>query len=157
MHIHIIDSNLKILELTLDTNLCFNLAMRKSSRLITHFYEERLSAVGLKSGQFSILRAVHLLKETSNKQLQSVLVLDQTTLSRNLKPLIRDGYLKLCEDDEDRRIKNISLTPSGQTLYKKTLPIWQKAQKDLLEKIGNSEAEKILSLSNSFIKALSEV
>ncbi len=77
----------------MDNNLCFNLAMRKSSRLITQFYQERLSKIDLKIGQFSILRAVKFKKETSNKELQSILVLDQTTLTRNLKPLIRDGYL----------------------------------------------------------------
>ena len=79
----------------MDNHHCFQLAIRKSSRLITQFYQERLSGVGLKVGQFSILRAVNFRKQTSNKELQTILELDQTTLTRNLKPLIRDGYLTL--------------------------------------------------------------
>jgi len=128
--------------------------MRKSSRLITQFYEDRLSAVGLKSGQFSILRAVSYLKQTSNKELQRVLVLEQTTLSRNLKPLFRDGYLKLSADSNDARIKLISLTTTGKALYDMAEPIWQKAQNDLEEKLGSEELKNILALADSFVKAL---
>jgi DNA-binding MarR family transcriptional regulator len=128
--------------------------MRKSSRLITQFYEDRLSAVGLKSGQFSILKAVNFLKQTSNKELQGILVIDQTTLSRNLKPLFRDGYLQLSPDSNDARIKLISLTTQGQNLYEKADPIWQKAQKDLEKKLGTEEVKNILTLADSFVKAL---
>jgi DNA-binding MarR family transcriptional regulator len=133
---------------------CFNLAMRKSSRLITQFYQERLSKTGLKVGQFSILRAVKICKETSNKELQSILVLDQTTLSRNLKPLIRDGYLKLSAHSEDGRQKIISLSPAGLALYEETLPIWKAAQDELQQKIGKTETDNILALTNIFVKAL---
>ncbi|WP_202944300.1 MarR family winged helix-turn-helix transcriptional regulator [Colwellia psychrerythraea] len=128
--------------------------MRKSSRLITQFYEDRLSAVGLKSGQFSILKAVSFLKQTSNKELQGILVLDQTTLSRNLKPLFRDGYLKLSPDSNDARVKLISLTTQGQALYEKADPLWQKAQDDLEKKLGSEEVKNILTLADSFVKAL---
>ncbi len=128
--------------------------MRKSSRLITQFYEDRLSAVGLKSGQFSILKAVSFLKQTSNKELQGILVLDQTTLSRNLKPLFRDGYLKLSPDSNDARVKLISLTTQGKALYEKADPLWQKAQDDLEKKLGSEEVKNILTLADSFVKAL---
>lgn len=128
--------------------------MRKSNRLITQFYEDRLSVVGLKSGQFSILRAVSFLKLTSNKELQGILVIDQTTLSRNLKPLFRDGYLKLSSDSSDARIKLISLTTTGEALYEKAEPLWQKAQKDLEQKLGSEEVQNILTLANSLVKAL---
>jgi DNA-binding MarR family transcriptional regulator len=139
----------------LDTKHCFNLAMRKSSRLITQFYEERLAPLALKVGQFSILRAVHVLKKTNNKELQSVLVIDQTTLSRNLKPLIRDGYLNLSADPSDQRIKKISLSTDGEALYQQALPLWRGAQQDLCKKLGEEDAMKILSLSDAFVKALS--
>lgn len=128
--------------------------MRKSSRLITQFYEERLSSVGLKAGQFSILRAVHFCKETSNKELQKILVLEQTTLTRNLKPLLRDGFLHLSVDPKDKRVKRITLSSSGKKLYKKALPVWKGAQKELHHKLGKNETVKILSLSKSFVDKL---
>jgi DNA-binding MarR family transcriptional regulator len=105
----------------MNIDYCFNLAMRKSSRLITQLYEERLKPVGLKVGQFSILRAVFFSKETTNKKLQDILVLDQTTLTRNLKPLFRDKYLQTSSDSIDGRLKIISLTPSGKDLYQQVV------------------------------------
>jgi len=130
--------------------------MRKSSRLLTQFYEDRLSEVGLKSGQLSILKAVHFKKQTSNKELQGILIIDQSTLSRNLKPLLRDGYLLLSADPEDARVKLISLTPQGQILHDRAAPIWKKAQKDLENKLGESEVKNILALSDVLVKALAD-
>jgi len=139
----------------MNTDFCFNLAMRKSSRLITQFYEERLKLVGLKVGQFSILRAVFFQKETTNRELQNILVLDQTTLTRNLKPLFRDGYLQTTSDPNDGRLKTIRLTQSGRDLYEQALPIWQQAQQDILNKLGEEKAKQIHELANTFIKGLS--
>jgi DNA-binding MarR family transcriptional regulator len=139
----------------MNTDFCFNLAMRKSSRLITHFYEEKLKSVGLKVGQFSILRAVTFLQETTNKELQNILVLDQTTLTRNLKPLFRDGYLKTAADPNDRRLKTITLTDNGKVLYQEALPLWQQAQKDIVNKLGEDQTIKIQELADKFVKAFS--
>jgi len=129
--------------------------MRKSSRLITQFYEERLKCVELKVGQFSILRAVSFQKETTNKELQNILVLEQTTLTRNLKPLFRDGYLQISLDPNDGRLKTISLTQSGRDLYEQALPIWQQAQQDILSKLGEEKAKQIHELADLFVKVLS--
>ena len=138
----------------MQTDYCFNLAMRKSSRLMTQFYNERLSTLGLKVGQFSILRAVDVRKQTTNKELQGILVSDQTTLTRNLKPLFRDELLRLTTNPADGRVKLISLTPKGRALYKKALPVWKSTQKDISKMLGEAEAGKILSLSDSIVKTL---
>ena len=155
MHMHILTLIITLnVENPMHNGDCFNLAMRKSSRLITQFYQGHLSKTGLKVGQFSILRAVKLCKETSNKELQWILVLDQTTLSRNLKPLIRDGYLKLSAHSEDGRQKIISLSPAGIALYEEALPIWKAAQVELQQKVGIAETDNIMALANVFVKAL---
>ena len=138
----------------MNTDYCFNLAMRKSSRLITQFYEERLKSVGLKVGQFSILRAVAFKNETTNKELQNILVLDQTTLTRNLKPLFRDNYLQVSPDPHDGRLKTIRLTTDGKNLYAQALPIWQQAQQDIVTKLGENKAQQIHELAAQFVKVL---
>ena len=137
--------------------LCFNLAMRKSARQITRLYEARLAETGLKVGQFSLLRAIYLMKETTNKELQDILALDQTTLSRNLKPLIRDGFLTLKTDLNDQRIKRLSLSKQGNALYKQALPLWRSAQKEVHDRLGDIDTANILSLSNAFKNTLSSI
>jgi DNA-binding MarR family transcriptional regulator len=136
---------------------CFNFAMRKSTRVITHFYEERLSQVGLKVGQFSVLRAVHFLKQTTSKELQRGLILDQTTLSRSFKPLIRDGLLLVSTDEKDKRSKLIQLSKKGLKLYQRALPIWKQAQDQLEEKLGGKDVKQIVKLSESIVKKLANI
>ncbi|MCU7844244.1 MAG: MarR family winged helix-turn-helix transcriptional regulator [Candidatus Thiodiazotropha sp. (ex Monitilora ramsayi)] len=140
----------------MENDICFNLAMRKSTRLITQFYERRFKAVDLKVGQFSILRATYLHRETTNKDLQGLLVLDQTTLSRNLKPLLRDGYLQIKPNVNDSRIKVISLTKAGKSLYKKALPIWAQAQEDVIQRLGVNNAKDVLNIADVFLDAFSD-
>lgn len=142
------------LERIMGKDSCFNLALRKSNRLITQLYEDRLSTVGLKAGQFSILRATHFQGETTNRDLQEILVINQTTLSRNLKPLLRDEYLKLQADPDDGRIKRISLTSKGKALYAEALPCWEKAQEDIVSKLGEAGAQNILDLTADIVNTL---
>jgi DNA-binding MarR family transcriptional regulator len=139
----------------MENNICFNLAIRKQSRLITKMYEEKLSNVGLKSGQFSLLRAITLKKVTNNRELQDLLAMEQTTLTRNLKPLERDGYVIISIDEKDKRVKKISLSASGIKLYEKALPLWKGAQSELIKKIGQDEANSIVTMSRLFVSALS--
>ncbi|MBL4659090.1 MAG: winged helix-turn-helix transcriptional regulator [Alcanivoracaceae bacterium] len=134
---------------------CYNLAMRKTCRLINQFYEDRLAAVGLKVGQFSLLRAIHYCQKTTNKDLQRILVLDQTTLSRNLKPLFRDELLTLSLDADDKRVKIIALSAKGKKLYSQALPLWNKTQEELQQRIGEKDSMKILGLSKVIVKKLS--
>jgi DNA-binding MarR family transcriptional regulator len=156
MHIHIIILEL-LEEYIMETEYCYNLAMRKATRLINQLYQERFTTLGLKVGQFSIIRAVHHLKETTNSQLQGVLVLDQTTLSRNLKPLVRDGILQLRADANDQRVKKVSLSAEGQALYQQALPLWQAAQAEFKAKLGEQKAKQLLSLSDSVINATTSI
>lgn len=135
---------------------CFNLAIRKAARVITQFYEGRFAEVGLKVGQFSILRVTHFRKVTNSKELQQFLVIDQTTLSRNLKPLLRDGLLEQSTAEGDLRIKNISLTSKGKKLYKEALPIWQETQQAVKDMFGEIESDQILSNSDLLVKTLSK-
>lgn len=138
----------------MNTDYCFNLAMRKSSRLITQFYEDRLKPAQLKVGQFSILRAVFFEEETTNKALQDILVLDQTTLTRSLKPLFRDEFIQAKVNPSDSRQKLISLTQAGKDLYLFALPLWQKAQKDIVDKLGEEQASQIHEIAEKFVKVL---
>ncbi len=148
MYMHI----LSLMEQHFD--MCYNLALRKTCRLINLFYEDRLASANLKVGQFSILRAVFITKQTSNKELQKLLILNQTTLSRNLKPLIRDGLLTLTTDSEDKRIKIISLSKQGIKKYHRAFPLWLQAQNDLSNKIGTKESKNIINFSEMIINEL---
>ena len=129
---------------------CMNLSYRKATRVITQIYDRELAEVGLKCGQFSILRAVREMRQTTNAELQELLVLEQTTLTRGLKPLIRDGYIKI-EPGLDRREKLLSLTAQGKDLYNRADKKWQQAQDAVIRKLGRKTSARILDMNQVLV------
>jgi DNA-binding MarR family transcriptional regulator len=129
---------------------CVNLSYRKASRVISQIYDRELAEVGLKCTQFSILRAVREMQQTTNAQLQELLVLEQTTLTRGLKPLIRDGFIKM-QPGMDKREKLLSLTWEGRQLYRKADKKWQQAQDMVIGKLGRKIAKQMLEMNKALI------
>jgi len=121
--------------------VCFNL--RKSSRAVTQFYDEALHASGLRGTQFTLLAFLYNAGVTSISLLSNALVMDRTTLSRNLKPLEKKKFITI-KAGKDRRMKTIHLTKSGRNKLLKTFPLWQKAQSYIIQEIGQERWENIL-------------
>ena len=69
--------------------------------------------------------------------LDSLLSLDSTTLSRSLQPLVDAGWVK-SERGEDRRERHLRLTASGERKYQDALPAWRRAQNQLTKTIGRN-------------------
>jgi DNA-binding MarR family transcriptional regulator len=121
---------------------CFNL--RKASRVVTQHFDEILKPSGLLITQFTILVAIAMAKSGTINELAEILVMDRTTLTRNLKPLEREGWLT-SEHCQDRRTRVISLTPSGETALAKALPLWKQAQTSVEEVLGQQRWNALLS------------
>jgi len=129
---------------------CINLSYRKANRVISQIYDRELAEVGLKCGQFSILRAVREMRQTTNTELQELLVLEQTTLTRGLKPLVRDGYIKSAPG-LDKREKLLSLTPEGKKLYRRASQKWQRAQDGVIAKLGRRTSKQMLEMNQALM------
>jgi DNA-binding MarR family transcriptional regulator len=124
------------------TCACFNL--RKASRVITQHFDEILKPSGLLITQFTILVAVTMAKSGTINDLAERLVMDRTTLTRNLKPMKREGWLK-SESGRDQRTRVISLTPHGEAALAKALPLWKQAQDGVEETLGHQRWNTLLS------------
>lgn len=131
---------------------CINLSFRKATRVISKIYDRELADCGIKCTQFSILRATYMLKQTTNAQLQDHLVLDQTTLTRGLNPLIRDGLIQ-AEPGLDRRQKILSLTTKGKDLYWQAEKRWRRAQEFMRKNLGPGITEQMIEM-NAVLVAL---
>jgi DNA-binding MarR family transcriptional regulator len=124
---------------------CFNL--RKASRVVTHFFDQELKPSGLLVTQFTILVAISVLSSGTINELAQSLVMDRTTLTRNLKPLAREGFIQI-EPGQDQRTRVVSLTHTGQVSLAKALPLWEQAQACIVEKLGQERLSTLLSHLN---------
>jgi DNA-binding MarR family transcriptional regulator len=121
---------------------CFNL--RKASRAVTQKFDEILKPSGLLVTQFTVLVAVGISEAKTINELAEILVMDRTTLTRNLKPLEREGWLKI-EPGQDRRTRIVRLTDDGKATLTKALPLWKQAQDSTIAVLGQQRWSALLS------------
>lgn len=107
---------------------CTCLAVRQAARHVTQFYEQHLASTGLRATQFSILGKLRRLGPMTINALASELVMDRTTLGRNILPLQRDGLIRVAPGESDRRSKELSLTEAGLERLTAAGVGWRRAQ-----------------------------
>jgi DNA-binding MarR family transcriptional regulator len=120
---------------------CFN--TRKFSRVITQIFDDAFKDIGFRGTQFAPLVMIFTRGPLTVNKLSDYLVMDRTTLGRNLKPLERDGLIKI-EKGMDKRQKQISITEKGKKLLNKAFPVWQQTQKKILKEIGEDKWQDML-------------
>jgi DNA-binding MarR family transcriptional regulator len=105
---------------------CF--AVRSAARHVTQFYDQFLAPSGLRTTQFSILARLKRLGPLTIKALASDMVMDRTTLGRNILPLERDGLIRIEATASDRRAKELHLTKAGEKRLQAARKGWAAAQ-----------------------------
>jgi DNA-binding MarR family transcriptional regulator len=107
---------------------CTCLAIRQAARHITQFYDQHLTPVGLRITQFSILAKLRRLGPMTINALADELVMDRTTLGRNILPLVREGLLSIAPGGTDRRSRELRLTKAGVERLGAARKGWSRAQ-----------------------------
>jgi MarR family transcriptional regulator, organic hydroperoxide resistance regulator len=113
---------------------CGNL--RRTTRTITQFYDQFLQKSGLRSPQFSLLLNISLNENASVGELGAILLMDQTTVTRNIEMLRKSGYVMITKDAADSRRKIISITESGANKLSEAMPLWEQAQSQIEKGLG---------------------
>ena len=122
---------------------CINLSLRKATRSLTQFYDTILRPSGLRSTQFTILRALEVLGPVSIMELAERLAMDRTTLSRNLRPLEQQALLTITPGD-DRRARFVELTDQGRDRLQQAIPLWEDAQTRTVRGLGAQRVQALL-------------
>ena len=127
----------------LDVCLCH--CTRRAARGISRLYDAALAPLGLKSGQFALLTAIAAHAPATVSQLGDVMLMESSTLSRNLAPLRRAGYVSW-SGSRGRRAGSLELTAEGERLLAAAVVAWQGVQSALSQKLGGGAAASLLQL-----------
>ena len=114
---------------------CVCSSLRMATRVVTQLYDDMLRPSGLRVTQFSILATIARLGAASLRQLEDALAIDQTTLTRSLRLLQRDGVIERVAHP-DARIKAMRLTARGRRALAAARPLWARAQDRVLGELG---------------------
>jgi DNA-binding MarR family transcriptional regulator len=126
---------------------CMCASFRRASRVLTRHYETALRPLGLRATQFTLLQALSLAGEVSQKTLGEILAIDSTSLTRTLAIMVRRGWIT-SRSGKDRRERRLSLSHVGKAEYKRALPHWEKVQGELRAQFGNEQWNNLLNLTN---------
>ncbi|HYB99512.1 MAG TPA: MarR family winged helix-turn-helix transcriptional regulator [Candidatus Limnocylindrales bacterium] len=122
---------------------CVCLNLRQAARAVTQLYDEALRPCGLRATQLGLLAMTHKAGSLPISRLAELLVMDRTTLTRNIKPLEKQGLI--CTNcGDDKRIRSICLTEEGKAALQAALPLWEEVQRQVVAKLGAERLERML-------------
>jgi len=130
---------------------CNCLALRQAARLATQFYDQHLAPSGLRTTQFSILAKLKRLGPAAINTLAAELVVDRTTLGRNILPLERDGLIRIAPSAADARSKELQLTKKGAARLADAAPKWIEAQKRFESAYGKGRSAELRALLQAVV------
>lgn len=126
-----------------DVAACTFANLRKATRVVTQHYEAALRPLDLTATQFTMLAMLDWRGPLRLTDLAVALVMDRTTLTRNLKPLTARGLIQVGADT-DRRVRRLSISQAGRALLKKAIPQWHAAQAALVDGLGSARWANLL-------------
>jgi DNA-binding MarR family transcriptional regulator len=132
---------------------CTNLKLRQLSRAVTRHYDAYVAPTGLKNTQYSLLSHVVLLGPIRPVDLAQRMRIEASTLTRNLQPLVLQGWVEL-GPGEDARSRLVTATAAGVAKRVEGQRAWKQAQLALNERLGQARVAALHSLLDDCLAAL---
>lgn len=133
---------------------CTNLKLRQAARRVTQHYESFVAPTGLKITQYSLLSHVVKLGPLRLGELAMAMQLSASTLTRNLAPLVQQGWVVLEADPADARGRVVVATPAGLALRAEAQRAWKRAQLALNERLGTARVVALHALIDECLPLL---
>lgn len=134
---------------------CTNLKIRQLGRMVARHYDQHLAATGLKNTQYALLSHVVKLGPIRPGDLARRLQMDASTLTRNLQPMVAQGWLVVGAGD-DARSRLVDVTDAGRAKRTEGQRAWKSAQTSLNQKLGLEQVTALHALLDASMAALDE-
>lgn len=126
------------------TTPCLCNELRQASRAVSRLYDDELRVAGLRTTQYSLLRLLAGAGEIRQRDLCELTLLDETTLTRNLRPLVSNGWVSVREGD-DRRERLVAITEAGTAKLEAAQPAWEHAQERMRSRMPDGDWSGLLA------------
>jgi len=124
---------------------CTHFKLRQLSRSVSRRFDATVGGSGLKTTQFSLLNHVTLLGPIQPSDLAARMSLDASTLTRNLQPLVAQGWLEISAG-ADARSRLIGITEAGRAKWAEAKRLWKQAQLGINDHLGPERVARLHAL-----------
>lgn len=124
---------------------CLCLHLQRAARAVGRRFDEVLRPFNLTNGQYSLLVSLNRPHPPRISDVATLLAMDRTTLTANLKPLERRGLLSISADPKDKRGRLLHLTDAGRDLLVQAVPVWRETHDEIDRVLGREDDEQLRS------------
>lgn len=128
-----------------DLQLCIGSRLRRLSRIADAHFRSRLSDFNITENQMTILFVMSKMGKVEQGKIGQALVLERSTVSRNIKLLEKQNYIKKTSTYRPE----IELSRAGNKLVHTLIPLWEETMDELIDKLGENGLEHLTALENS--------
>ena len=132
---------------------CSNFKLRQADRVVSRFYDHALAEAGLKTSQYSLLSHLAALGPVRPVDLAQAMALEPSTLTRNLQPLVAQGWVQVGEGP-DNRSRLLQLTEAGRAKRQAGQRAWKRAQLGFNQRLGEERVAALHRLLDECLQAL---
>ena len=119
--------------------------LRRATRALTQLYDDAMVPAGLRITQFSLLRTLASVASITISDLAARQLLDRTALSRNLDPLVEQGYVEVVRG-RDARTRKVAITRKGASALLAAEPYWTRTQREVAARLGADRLDALIGI-----------
>ncbi|MEQ5774629.1 winged helix-turn-helix transcriptional regulator [Thalassospira sp. NFXS8] len=138
------------------TGVCMAHALRRATRVVSRQYDAALARHGLTIGQFTLLAHIQRMANPSVQAVADAMFMDQSAMSRGLRPLEKAGLVISRMDPADKRRRFLSVSDAGRSAFDAAAGDWQKVQSRLRYNLGSAEFDMLRKTLLTFERAQAE-
>src|ERR1700755_2153524 len=120
---------------------CIVSAMRAATRRLTQLYDEAMAPTGLRVTPFHLLSGLKRRSAASPTvgERAEILIMERSALGQTLRPLARDGFIDLGQDERDGRRRPVKLTKAGKDKVVRGRRYWTGAHEKFKHFFGDNQ------------------
>ena len=128
-----------------DPRTCISGKIRRINLMTSAIFQKHYGDLGVTNSQTSILFVLSKTEGKSQKELCDILVLEKSSMNRNLKRLVEQEYITR----ED--FPKMKITTKGKELVELIVPRWRKAMEEIREIIGEDGEQSVININTQLL------
>jgi DNA-binding MarR family transcriptional regulator len=132
---------------------CSSFKLRQLSRRVSQLFDQIVSVAGLKTTQYSLLSHVVRLGPLKPGELAAEMEMDASTLTRNLQPLVAQGWVEV-GPGADGRSRLVAATDAGRDKHTEAKREWKRAQIAFNQRLGETRVAQLHAVIEDCLEAL---